>query len=640
MEWPYQNETNILEEEACDVLVLGGGLSGCFAAIAAAQRGQKVILLEKGAAHRSGAAGSGFDHWEMACTNPGCTVSPEEMVYALEEEQDYYSNAIGHYIEAREGWDRLLDLEKWGGKIRDTDDVFRGAAFRDEKTKLLYAYDYRSRYTLRVWGTTFKPALVREMKRLGVRLFDRTEATSLLIRKDGDVTVGCGAIGMNTRTGRVTAFRARSTVLALSRPARIWLFNADTPGLCEFRPFQSIGSGHAMGWRAGMAFTMMEKSVRGEFSAAGRSFPPYGTGNNHNTWYAATMVDARGVEIPYVDRDGRELKTVAERYLPAPGQKFFLKGGVIDEPKYEWRGPETLPFEELMRRGYRLPFYADLTSMPAEERQAIWGLMVGQEAKTRVPIYENYTQRGFDPEKHLLQSYGTGWQSAAFLDQERQLFGAPGGVMHDWRLETNIRNVFAAGDALYASDCAGHACATGHWAGRQAAGAAEKTALPPLDADLARAEQERLLAPLTVKDGLDWREVNLAASKAMQNYCGGVKCDDLLDQGLALIRSLRSGALSQIACRNPHELVRAHEISDILDVSELILEACLARKCSSAPLFFQRSDSRDDLAEAERAYLVIRREDGRAVVEKKPHRFYGDLAENYEKHAKEDVDHA
>ena len=182
MEWPYDNEAGRLAEERCDVLVLGGGLAGCSAAIAAAEKGQRVIVLEKGTAHRSGAAGTGFDHWEMACTNPGCTVSPEEMAYALEEEQDYYSNAIGHYIEAREGWDRLLDMERWGGKIRDTEDEFRGAAFRDDRTKLLYAYDYRSRYTLRVWGTTFKPAMVREMRRLGVRLFDRTEATALLTR--------------------------------------------------------------------------------------------------------------------------------------------------------------------------------------------------------------------------------------------------------------------------------------------------------------------------------------------------------------------------------------------------------------------------------------------------------------------------
>lgn len=65
------------------------------------------------------------------------------------------------------------------------------------------------------------------------------------------------------------------------------------------------------------------------------------------------MVDARGVEIPYVDRDGKELTSVLERYYPAPGQKFFLKGGVIDNPKYEYRGPETLDFGELIKRGYQ-----------------------------------------------------------------------------------------------------------------------------------------------------------------------------------------------------------------------------------------------------------------------------------------------
>ncbi len=64
----------------------------------------------------------------------------------------------------------------------------------------------------------------------------------------------------------------------------------------------------------------------------------------------------RGVEIPYLDRDGNVLKTVSERYYPVKGQKFFLKGGVIDEPKYEYRGPETMPFDELIQEGYKLPF--------------------------------------------------------------------------------------------------------------------------------------------------------------------------------------------------------------------------------------------------------------------------------------------
>lgn len=52
--------------------------------------------------------------------------------------------------------------------------------------------------------------------------------------------------------------------------------------------------------------------------------------------------------------------------------------------------------------------------MPDAERRVIWGMMVGEEAKTKIPIYQNYTDRGFDLRKHMLQSYGTGWQSAKY----------------------------------------------------------------------------------------------------------------------------------------------------------------------------------------------------------------------------------
>lgn len=631
--WPYANESDKQETIESDVLVLGGGLAGCYAAIAAAKKGCSVVLIEKSSVEKSGSGGTGFDHWESACTNPCCKISPEEMAYAYFDEQEGYSNGISHYIECREGYDRLLDMEQYGGKIRDTKGEFKGAEFRDDKTGLMFAYDYQNRYTLRVWGTTFKPSLAKELKRCGVNVYNRTEVTSLLVRNEEGKKRGIGAMGMNVRTGKFCIFHAKATVICLSRPARVWLFNPDTVGLCEFRPLPSIGTGHAMGWRAGLEFTMMEKSVRAEFSAAGRSFPPYGTGNNHNTWYAATMVDARGVEIPYIDRDGHELKTVSERYYPAPGQKFFLKGGVIDNPKYEYRGPETLDFDELMKRGYELPFYADLSRMPDDERRVIWGMMVGEEAKTRIPIYQNYTERGFDPTRYMLQSYGTGWQSASFLDQERQFFGAPGGLMHDWDLKTNIDGIYAAGDALYASDCAGHACATGHYAGRKAADYARNMDLPAILDDDVEQEKERIYAPLFVpkEKGINWKELNMAISKAMQNYCGAVKCDALLQEGLDLLRQFRTDTVPRLSCSNPHDLMRTHEVLDILDVSELVLEACLSRKASSSPLFFKRSDYPHEETREERHHIVIHKEDGHVITRSVPQNFFGDLKTEYEK---------
>lgn len=631
--WPYKNEINEKEEVTSDVLVLGGGIAGCYAAIAAARKGQSVALVEKGATVRSGAAGSGFDHWESACTNPCSQVTPKEIAEAYINEQDNYSNGIAHYIECREGYDRLLDMESFGGKIRDSEGEFEGAEFRDEKTGLMFAYDYKNKFTIRVWGSGFKPALYKELKRLGVKIYDRTEATSLLTCTERGRKKGIGAVGMNVRTGKILVFHAKATILTMSRPARVWLFNPDLVGLCEFRPPQSIGSGHAMGWRAGIEFTMMEKSVKGEFSAAGRSFPPYSAGNNHNTWYAATMVDARGVEIPYVDRDGRELSTVSERYYPTKGQKFFLKGGVIDNPKYEYRGPETLEFGELMKRGYKLPFYADLSRMPEMERKVIWGMMVGEEGKTKIPVLQNYTRRGFDPRRHMLQSYGTGWQSASFLPQERQLFGAPGGIMHDWDLKTNIDGIYAAGDQLFASDCCGFAASTGYYAGRKASDYAKTTELADISQNREEIdkERERLYAPLYVENGMDWRELNMAIAKAMQNYCGGIKCKDLLEEGIDLLESYQRDIVPQIACRNPHELMRAHEVFDILEVSQMILHACLLRESSSEPLCFERSDFPELDPHKDKHFITIKKENDNIIKGIVPHGYFGDIETEYEK---------
>ncbi|MGN0355602.1 MAG: FAD-dependent oxidoreductase [Muricoprocola sp.] len=630
--WPYENEFDQEEIVQSDVLVLGGGLAGCYAAIAAARRGKKVVLVEKGATERSGSAGSGFDHWESACTNPCSQVTAKEIAEAYVNEQDGYSNGIAHYIECQEGYDRLLDMESFGGKIRDTEGEFKGAEFRDDETGLMFAYDYKNKFTLRVWGSTFKPALYKELKRLGVKIYDRTEATALMTEVKNGKKRGIGATGMNVRTGKFMIFQSKETVLAMSRPARVWLFNPDLTGLCEFRPMQSIGSGHAMGYRCGVEFTMMEKSVKAEFSSSGRSFPPYGTGNNHNTWYAATMVDARGVEIPYVNRDGVELKTVSERYYPAPGQKFFLKGGVIDNPKYEYRGPETLPFDELMRRGYQLPFYADLSRMPEMERKVIWGVMVGEEGKTKIPILKNYTDRGFDPEKHMLQSYGNGWQSASFLPQERQLFGAPGGIITDWDLKTNIDGIYAAGDQLYGSDCCGFACATGYYAGRKAAQACGNTEFGEINREFCEAEKARLYAPMQVEDGMNWKELNMAISKAMQNYCGGVKCEDLLKEGLDLLLHYQKDVVPTLSASNPHELMRTHEVLDILTVSIMILQASMMRKSSSAPLCFERSDYPEMDPEENDHFITISLDDNGNVVRGDiPKGYFGDLKTEYEK---------
>lgn len=633
-EWPYPVEWDTEETMDADVLVLGGGISGCMAAISAARKGQKVILVEKGAVRRSGAGGSGCDHWESATTNPCSKITPEELTRAMIDDNDGYNNGISHYIECREGYDRLLDIEQMGGKIRDIEDEFKGAAFRDEKTKLLFAYDYENKFTIRIWGTTFKLAMYKELKKLGVVIVERVMVTSLLTQngKVGEKVIG--ATGINTRTGKFHVFRGKTSILAMSRPARIWLFSSGLPGLCEFRPTQCIGDGHAMGWRAGAKFTMMEKSIVAEFSASGKSFPPYSAGNNHNTWYPASLIDAEGREIPYVDRDSNVLKNYYERTKPAEGQQYFLKGGNIDFAKYEYDGPETVNISKLLSEGYKLPFYADLTSIPELERKAIWGLMVGEEGKTKVPVYQYYSKAGFNPQEHVIQCYGNGWKSASFLPQERQLFGLPGGFFNDWHLGTSLEGLYAAGDCLFASNCYGHAASTGYYAGRHAADYASGSGLTPVSREQIEAEKERVYAPLknSPAKSIGWKELNMAISKTMQNYCGSEKTDALLNIGLNILEGYeRNAPKSTYAC-NPHELTRLLEVYDILTVSQLIITSCMQRKSSSRVLCFDRMDYPEMDPEKDRKFITVRRTEEGIAVEDVPLDYYGDIKSNYEKY--------
>jgi glycine/D-amino acid oxidase-like deaminating enzyme len=44
---------------SCDVLVLGGGIAGCWAAIGAAREGAKVVMVEKSVTRTRGYAGRG-----------------------------------------------------------------------------------------------------------------------------------------------------------------------------------------------------------------------------------------------------------------------------------------------------------------------------------------------------------------------------------------------------------------------------------------------------------------------------------------------------------------------------------------------------------------------------------------------------
>ena len=140
-DWPYPVRYGEENHISSDVLVLGGGVAGIHAALTLARKGLRTVMVREGG--RRPARGVGVDHWHYACTNPASKVTPEEFVEAMIEGMGEYECGIFDYINYKEGYETLLDCERLGVKIRDTEDEFKGADFRDEETKLLFSYDYQ-----------------------------------------------------------------------------------------------------------------------------------------------------------------------------------------------------------------------------------------------------------------------------------------------------------------------------------------------------------------------------------------------------------------------------------------------------------------------------------------------------------------
>jgi succinate dehydrogenase/fumarate reductase flavoprotein subunit len=595
--WPYPVKYGREKRIDTDVLVIGGGIAGCHAAISAAKMGARVALMEKGATKWSGNGGAGVDHWQAACTNPCCKVTPEEMTSAVVESLGGYECGLKRFIQCVEGYDTLLEVEQMGVKVRDTDDEFRGAEFRDERTKLLFAYDYENRYTIRVWGHNMKPALYNELIRLGVAVYDRVMATSILTDNGIPGSRAVGATGLSVRTGEFYVFSAKAVILCIPEAEGLW----DSPEPHGFgRNFHDPncrGDGLAMAFEAGAELTLLEKTMPTDSSLG---YVPYAVGNAHNTWHGCTIVDSRGLEVGWFDREGSPIPYKG-RFLPARGQKFFVDGGSIGDPRNLYRiyPPVIDPkiSQKIRCLEYVLPLYADLPSMPEHERNAIFGLMIRNEGKT-FELYNILRGSGFDPKNCMLQvpifepeGYGqppTWWYGPAIPKLRR--IGRGAGVVVNWELMTCVEGLFAAGSIIFGHGDHAGAATSGRYAGRQAAVYAKRANEPRIDEREVKKEEERLYRFLRNKDGLRWKEILGGINRVMQDYCSVYKHETTLRIGLGLLRNIRENELSNAHAPNPHELGRIIECDFLLKTGEIVILSSLARKASSSYLSFYRFD--------------------------------------------------
>ena len=171
-----------------DVLVIGGGPAGAWAAVSAAAQGARVLLADKGFCGTSGAtAPSGTGLWH---------VSPEG---TAREEAKASRFAMGGQLAEHAWMDRVLE-QTWDNVERLKD---WGYPFPVDDQGALRCTSLQ--------GPEYMRLMRKRVKESGARILDHSPALELLVDAHGTV---CGATGVNRQSGETWVVRAGAVVIA------------------------------------------------------------------------------------------------------------------------------------------------------------------------------------------------------------------------------------------------------------------------------------------------------------------------------------------------------------------------------------------------------------------------------------------
>lgn len=625
-EWPYPIKFGEETEVETDVLVLGGGIAGCWAAISAARHGAKVAILEKGDVIRSGAGGPGCDHWCHVPANPLSRVDPDE--WAIEEMNSLgsHSNGLGYQIQCREDYDTLLEMEQMGGKIRDTNDEYVGVEGRDDKTKFMVSPRYgkkagysphsdwrdpnfnppeeRNNVVLRIWGSTFKPALKKECKRLGVKIFDRVMATSLLNENGKQGRRIVGATGINVRTGEFLVVKAKAVIISAAGAGQLWHIDMEHGGYSTMYSRNESSDSTTLAWKAGATVTMQERSAPSRIAS----------GLKHK-WYTGGN-DASYENVALVDADNKK--------LPAPTQGWEDGGAMFSN-----QADIIAAIREGIKKGeYKLPFFGDFAGMKPEESNATWNLMLSEESTTKVMV-KTMTEDGFDIHRDQILNYTflEFQPSGQYRDAARG-----GGIITDWDLKTSVDGLYAAGTSLFSPGDHSFAASTGRYAGRKAAAYAKSIEAGALYRDQVDKEKNRVLAPTKRDDGIEWKELHNGLCRVMQYFVSEYKDETMFNMALEEIKRIEENAVPQLYALDPHKLMRSLEDLSMIEHAKIVINAMKERKFTNPQLGIERVDYPENDVEESNNYLTMYLENDEIKFARVPIRYWGNMKEQYEAH--------
>ncbi len=575
-----------------DVLVIGGGLAGCMAAIKAAETpGLRVTLVDKSNTLASGCAASGIDHiWAY--------IPPihEPMGYTLEHMAEDHRQGMANFffrkdlfmLVAGTIYERVLDLERWGINFRYADSKLPG--------KFRVVHQFQSIPTaFNFDGAPLKVKLTAEARKRGVDIINRVQMTDLVVH-EGQIA---GAVGVGTRTAEIYRFKAKSVVLASGRSNRL----SRNPSGCAFNtrlPGSMSGDGTSMAMRAGLPVINIEFLGGRLLTPCGYYNPNYGDPRN-TVQPAARIVDEEGfVIVPRTQFYDWE----------SAGKKPFdaeeSRRQFLERRKQVASGKGTLPKRIALGEG---PFYLDFTEGTDDELEYIAWSIRNEGKGTQFMRY--FT------EEEGLSLKGASQEYAGFAN--RELSGtAAKGLWVDTRMETEVRNLFAAGDEVGGLPWAASpgAFTMGWQAGETAAmRAREEKQFLPSDDETAFIRQASCAAILNRSRGFYWKEVEQYVQNLMDFYCGEIRGEGLLRRGLERLEYAQAAPLR---AENPHELARALDVQSIIDNAGLVLRSSIERKESRPRIDFRRSDYPNEDNANWLVFLAIRKEGDAFTFKKIP----------------------